>query len=300
MPPTSRIAVVWGDRAQESDMTRRKSDIVRFSAVAMLVMGASAVGISPAAAEHSWGNYHWLWTGGTSKLVQLGDNVGQSWKKPTNHLTKSSGEWSTGQNVIITEVVSGGTRARQCKPTEGKVEVCSEKYGFNGWLGLAQIWISGSHITQGIVKLNDSYFNTSTYGTAPWRNLVMCQEIGHTFGLGHVDESFGPPNLGTCMDYTNDPTGGGEYKYSNEEPNSHDYAQLEIIYDGHDGSGAVVSASNFRAPAEPGGDSSSEWGKAVAFTEGGKGRVFVKDLGSNRLMVTHVFWTEEAGGRRPH
>ena len=31
------------------------------------------------------------------------------------------------------------------------------------WLGLAQIWLSGSHITQGIVKNNDYYFGGSTY-----------------------------------------------------------------------------------------------------------------------------------------
>ncbi len=35
----------------------------------------------------------------------------------------------------------------------------------------------------------------------------MCQEIGHDFGLDHQDENFNNPNLGTCMDYTNDPLG---------------------------------------------------------------------------------------------
>lgn len=37
------------------------------------------------------------------------------------------------------------------------------------------------------------------------RCLVTCQEVGHTFGLDHRDENFDNGNLGTCMDYTNDP-----------------------------------------------------------------------------------------------
>jgi hypothetical protein len=87
-------------------------------------------------------------------------------------------------------------------------EVCNRKYGFNGWLGVAGIWASGNHITQGYVKLNDSYFNTASYNTAAWRRMVTCQELGHTFGLGHTDETFNNANQGTCMDYTNDPDGG--------------------------------------------------------------------------------------------
>ena len=69
------------------------------------------------------------------------------------------------------------------------------------------------------MKLNDTYFNTSTYNTEAWRNLVSCQEVGHTFGLDHQDENFNNPNLGTCMDYTNDPS-------SNQHPNQHDYDHL--------------------------------------------------------------------------
>src|SRR3989344_8585733 len=99
--------------------------------------------------------------------------------------------------------------SRVCRATNGRVEVCNSKYGNNGWLGIAQIWVTGGeHITQGVVKLNDTYFNKSPYNTPAWRNLVMCQEVGHTLGLGHVDEIFNNTNLGTCMDYTNDPDGG--------------------------------------------------------------------------------------------
>lgn len=34
-----------------------------------------------------------------------------------------------------------------------------EQVSNNGWLGIASISVNGSHITQGTVKLNDTYFN---------------------------------------------------------------------------------------------------------------------------------------------
>ncbi len=55
----------------------------------------------------------------------------------------------------------------------------------------------------------------------------MCQEVAHGFGLGHQDEVFDNPNLGTCMDYTDDPL----REPANIAPNAHDYDQLELIYD---------------------------------------------------------------------
>lgn len=125
--------------------------------------------------------------------------------------------------------VSGLTTARRCKPSSGRIEVCNDKYGKNGWLGIAQIWISGDHIMQGIVKVNDTYFSTSKYNTDAWKNLVMCQEVGHTVGLGHVDEDMNNTPLGTCMDYSSDPN-------PNQHPNNHDYEMLESIYGHLDGS----------------------------------------------------------------
>lgn len=67
----------------------------------------------------------------------------------------------------------------------------------------------------------------------------MCQEIAHDFGLDHQDENFSNQNLGSCMDYTNDPDGGGAYGPSNERPNQHDFDQLVSIYAHADSSGTV-------------------------------------------------------------
>ena len=86
--------------------------------------------------------------------------------------------------------MAGTANPKTCKATAGRIEVCNSTYGKNGWLGIAQIWLSGGHISQGTVKLNDTYFKTAQYNTTAWRNLVSCQEVGHTFGLDHQDENF--------------------------------------------------------------------------------------------------------------
>jgi hypothetical protein len=92
-----------------------------------------------------------------------------------------------------------------------------------GWLGLAQIWVTSSgHITRGTVKVNDTYFNTPKYNTTIWRASVMCQEIGHTWGLDHQDES--GADFHTCMDYATNPDA------DNTHPNRHDYEELALIY----------------------------------------------------------------------
>jgi hypothetical protein len=164
-----------------------------------VAFAAVALQISPSA-NHSWNGYHWARTANPF-TVSLGNNVTSAWNP---FLSIASADWSQS-SVLNTTIAAGGTRPRNCKATSGRVEVCNAGYGFTGWLGVAQIWVSGSHITQGTVKMNDSYFNTATYNTPSWRQFVMCQEVGHTFGLDHQDENFDNLNLGTCMDYTNDP-----------------------------------------------------------------------------------------------
>src|SRR5215211_7268547 len=130
-------------------------------------------------------------------------------------------------------------------------------------MGIAQVWVSGKHITQATTKLNDSYFNTAKYDKSAWRNLVMCQEVGHTFGLDHQDEVSNNRNLGTCMDYTNDPDGGAggasATDPSNQHPNQHDYDELQTIYAHSDSSTTVgTNAASKMPPAASRGDFNSK------------------------------------------
>src|SRR5215212_8067322 len=160
------------------------------SALAVLLV---LVAFSPAAqAHHSWGKYHWARQSNPFTL-QLGDNVSQTWD---SSLKTASSDWSQS-SVLDTTVAPGLAKSKNCRPTSGRVEVCNSTYGNNGWLGIAQIWASGSHIMQGTTKMNDTYFNTARYNTPAWRQMVTCQEVAHDYGLDHQNEAFNNPNLGT-------------------------------------------------------------------------------------------------------
>ena len=232
-------------------------------------------------AGHSWGKFHWS-VQGMPFVLKVGDNVGSAWDP---YLTTAINDWSQSP-VLNLQKVTGGTTGAACQPTLGRIEACNAAYGTTGWLGIAQIWASRNHITQALTKVNDTYFNTATYNTGAWRRLVMCQELAHDFGLDHQDERFTNPNLGSCMDYTNDPDGPP----SNEHPNAHDYAQIEKIY------GHVHSSSTIRSPAAKGavGDLNhpSAWGQLVRSNAGGRVQTFERTLGPREKLVTHVFWAD--------
>ncbi len=237
-------------------------------------------------ASHSWASYHWGRTANPLPL-ELGDNVSNVWD---SHLSLASSDWNLS-SVLHTSVVAGKSKPRNCSATNGRAEICNSTYGNTGWLGIAQIWISGGHITQGVVKLNDTYFNTAKYNTTAWRSLVTCQEIGHIFGLGHQDEDFGNAPLGTCMDYTDpDPT-------PNQHPNQHDYDQLTAIYAHLDSvntyiiSGGSDGGGNGKGngkPANVGQDidlnNPSAWGRQISDHR------YERDLGNGNKIITDVFW----------
>ncbi|MGH3717167.1 MAG: hypothetical protein ACRDT4_27450 [Micromonosporaceae bacterium] len=191
---------------------------------------------APAQADHSWGSYHWARSGAVK--VNVLDSVTSTWD---GHLSTANNDWNRSaylENTLVGSDTSDRIRKRCPKPA-GAVRACNYTYGRNGWLGLASINVSGGHISAAYTKVNDSYFNSAPYNTSAWRQFVMCQEIGHDWGLDHQDENFNNPNLGTCMDYTNDPG-------TNQHPNQHDYDQLASIYSHSDGGAAGGGATVIR------------------------------------------------------
>lgn len=304
---------------------------------ALLVTGALAVAalgfqMSTAHATHSWKSYHWE-RPANPFVFSLGDNLTDpKWSaKPEGmgtFLEQASSDWAAAVEIDSDGVVvPSSPDAGKCDvkrnysgPVDSHIDVCSKEYGYNGWLGVAQIWVIDGHIIKGVAKLNDSYFKSGTYDDPLWRDMVMCQEVGHVFGLGHQDESFSNADIDpeTCMDYTSDPAGNGQ-------PNKHDYDQLTTIYshldpaetaedtgsgpgNGNGGKpnkgslpGKLVAVSGFEFATYVRNDP-SEWGTAVAFTSKGQPRVFVSDFDNGVKVVTHVTWTEDAraGVHFPH
>lgn len=259
-------------------MNTRKFRILTFIVAVIIVaifvapVGANNSSTTPETSDsHAWGNYHWARTSNPFH-VKLGDNVTSAWD---SYLVDANADWNAS-SVLNTSIVAGQSNKR-CRPTAGRGEVCNGSYGQNGWLGLAQIWLSGGHISQGTAKMNDTYFNMAAYNTPAERRHVMCQEVGHIFGLGHQDES--GASLKTCMDYAQDST------YS-QHPNAHDYQMLESIYNSHLDS----SNTSYLMPrdiARVNMSNRSEWGQLVASNH--HADTYVRDFGNGHMVYTFVY-----------
>lgn len=237
-------------------------------------------------ADHAWGSNHWARTSNPFTLT-LGDSVSAAWDP---YLRVAAADWNVS-SVLDVSVVKGmnASNPKNCRPITGRGEVCNAKYGANGWLGIAQIYVTGGHISAGIVKLNDTYFSMSAYNKPEWRSLVMCQEVGHIFGLAHQDESMTNANLGTCMDYTNAPA-------SNQHPNQHDYDMLESMYAHLDTTSTLAPAVKMSAPAVVSEDP-RDWGEEMRRSNDGRASLYVRSEGDAKV-ITHVMWVEDAQDNR--
>ncbi|MGE5829680.1 MAG: hypothetical protein ACM30G_15170 [Micromonosporaceae bacterium] len=203
--------------------------------LAVVIAAALAVVLWPpgsAQANHSSG-YHWARTANPF-TVEFEDNVTSAWD---SYLNTAANDW-TQSTILDTVVLRGSFGSKSCRPNPGHVEVCNSTYGNTGWLSIAQIWVTGgNHITQASVKLNDTYLSSPPYNTPAWHQLLMCQEIGRTLGLSLQDTNASNPNLGSCMDFTSNPSGPP----SNEHPNQHDYDELVSIYTHFDAVNTTMS-----------------------------------------------------------
>lgn len=242
-------------------------------------------------ATHSWNGYHWARTANPFTL-KLGNNLTSSqW---SNLLGVISSDWNSGNTPVLTALTAGAA-GRNCKMVLGTTQVCNGKYGNNGWLGLASINIkSDGHITQGTAKMNDTYFNLSTYNNPNERRHVICQEVAHTFGLGHQSED--GSSLNTCMDYFSN-TGVNATSTLSTTPNAHDFDELNIIYAHLDNFTTLSATSSATAASEIDTNSANDWGQLMSQSANGRSSSYERGLKDGSVLITHVYWTEEAAER---
>ena len=221
---------------------KRASIIVATSALVAAIA-------TPAGANHSWEDYHW---GRTSNpfTLKVVDSVVDVWDPILPQVTS---DWSRS-NVLDLTIEPGATDLLGrllCQPVAGKVRACNANYGPNLWFGLATVWLSGGHISQATTQVNDFYY-TGSYANNVARRHVLCQEIGHDFGLDHHAQA-------SCMDDNNATLNLSTH----QSPNQHDLDQLGAIY-AH-------------------GDSSNSYRSATSTTT-------VQDLGGGNMIVRIIHW----------
>ena len=251
----------------------------------LLVLAVAAFPSASASASHSWGNYHWARTSNpfTIKVIDsMTSGTNGSAANWDENLNVAISDWNASSVMnVVKEAGDDSARIRKrCPTVTGKVRACNAAYGNNGWLGIAQIWLSGGHIVQGTAKMNDSYLAGAAYNDVN-RQHVICQEIGHDWGLGHQDES--GADLNTCMDYAD--------ALDNQHPNQHDYQQLETIYNSHTDSTTTVASM---PPGFANADvhAMENWGEKVQESADGRSAIFVRDFGNDFQIVTHVTWAK--------
>lgn len=201
---------------------------------------AATAAVAIAGTGHQWGDFLWDYTyvEGQQKQVSLdiqyrfSAESGSTWLP---YYQAALGDWENNDRSPIAITDKGeyaGTTSAACDHIAGEILVCADRYGTGeGWVGIAEIDLSGNNILWATAKFNDSFYApdsiyAGTYNTPDQRQFVACHEIGHTWGLGHLDTAFYNKNQGSCMDYTADPDGDGRRSKDNRYPGTQDWDVL--------------------------------------------------------------------------
>lgn len=259
----------------------------------------------PVFASHGWGTYHWPRSSAEASIriyrsltvtsySNWPDHLQKSvYGDPSNPNTANRRGWNNSSVLALT-IVSSATDASTryyCTAPSGAIRVCNYGYGSTGWAGIAQVWPdSAGHITRANTKINDTYMGSSANN--PWRRHVMCQEVGHDFGLGHTSENGSSQN--TCMDYYRNTSGSD---WTSTGPNTHDFDQLRVQHHAMVFPGPTdLMTQSLRDPGPIGEvdmNAPWQWGTPFEWDQEGRPVRFVLDHtpGENGDEVfTHVLW----------
>ena len=183
--------------------------------IALLVFAALALFPAAAQADHAWDGFHWERTSAAERTLTVAESVAANYNPAAVRAA-----WDAATPALRFDLAG----------KKGDITATSKRYGNNGWLGLAQIWVVGDHISRAQVKLNDFYYDFfPDLDRNDVRQHVYCHELGHAIGLDHRAN----PDP-SCMNEENDLS---EPATTYPDPDGHDVDQLALIYDHVDGGG---------------------------------------------------------------
>lgn len=289
-------------------MKTKVNCLLTASLAGVALLGACATSL----ANHAWGPYHWARSASPFSL-KLGNNLSADWSPylvnviadwndpklaAANNGTSATQyqPWTNGS--VIQTVLVNGTAGSTCSAVAGTTQVCNKRYGAIGWLGLATVWMDGSnHIVQGSAKMNDTYFSKRTYDNPNEKRHVVCQEVAHSFGLGHQSTNGSSQN--SCMDYFSN-TGANASSTLSTRPNYHDFEQLWTIYAGHADTSTMVATTSRPSARRPSvTDDPKTWGRLVHQSANGRHSEYVQREADGTVAITEIIWTNETAAICP-
>src|ERR687888_1030506 len=89
-----------------------------------LAAGAAVLALTPAAATHSWGGYHWAGNG-TNLTLKVNTAITSQWNTSVGNAIS---DWNKSTELTLNGPIPVAATKR-CNPIAGQILVCNAAYG---------------------------------------------------------------------------------------------------------------------------------------------------------------------------